>query len=148
MNSAEQQLLPDVLVVDDDQGVRTILRRLLEQAGHSVREADSAHEALARIAESAPAVTLCDVHMPGPNGLWLADQIRVQSPTTAIVLVTGDAEIPPVESLRRAVVGYVLKPLQREALLRSVDDGRLWSVRERRQDQFRKRRERRLLPQG
>src|ERR1043165_3606107 len=114
-----QLLRWDVLVVDDDLPTRTILRRFLEPAGHGVREAGDANEALAQITEAAPAIALCDVHLPGANGLWLADQIRMQSPTTAIVLVTGDPDIPPVESLRRGVVGYVLKPLRREELVRA-----------------------------
>jgi len=128
--------LPDVLVVDDDEPTRHLLRRFLEPAGYWVREAGDAHDALARIAESVPAVALCDVHMPGANGLWLADQIRLQSPTTAIVLVTGDPDIPPVESLRRGVVGYVLKPLRREELVRAVDDGVIWCTLERRKDSW------------
>ena len=134
--NAGKLILSHVLVVDDDQPTRHILRRFLERAGYWVREAGSAHEALARIAESVPAVALCDVHMPGANGLWLADQIRVQSPTTAIVLVTGDHDIPPVESLRRGVVGYVLKPLRREELVRAVDDGVIWGSLERRKNSW------------
>jgi DNA-binding NtrC family response regulator len=124
--------LADVLIVDDDPPMRHLLRRFLEPAGYWVREAGSAREALAQIAESAPAVALCDVHMPGgANGLWLAEQIRLQAPATAIVLVTGDPEIPPTESLRSGVVGYLLKPLNREVLVRIVDDAMIWSSLER-----------------
>lgn len=129
--NAGKFMLSDVLIVDDDPPARYILRCFLEPAGYWVREADSAQEALVRIAESVPSVALCDVHMPGANGLWLADQIRIQSPTTAIVLVTGDHNIPPNESLRHGVVGYVLKPLHREELVRAADDGVIWSHLER-----------------
>lgn len=127
MNTAGKVVLSDVLIVDDDQPTRHVLRRFLEPAGHSVREAANANEALQKIAESAPAVALLDVHMPGANGLWLADQIRGTSPATAIVLVTGDHEIPPTESLRKGVVAYVLKPLLSGELLQAVADGVAWS---------------------
>ncbi|HXD16262.1 MAG TPA: response regulator [Vicinamibacterales bacterium] len=123
--------LSDVLVIDDDPPTRCVLRRLLEPAGYWVREAANAAEALTEIAESAPAVALCDVHMPGPSGLWLADQIRVQAPATAILLVTGDADIPPSESLRHGVIAYLVKPLNRQALIRAVDEAARWSFAER-----------------
>src|SRR6266566_654184 len=103
--------MPYVLVVDDDASTRIVAKRFLEAAGYEVREAADAHAALRRIAESAPAVALSDICMPGQNGLWLADQMRVLSPTTAIVLMTGDYQIAPFESRRKGVVAFVLKPL-------------------------------------
>lgn len=124
--------MSDVLIVDDDLPTRHVLRRFLEPAGHEVREAADAGEALQAIADAGPDVALCDVHMPGANGLWLADQIRRTSPFTAIVLVTGDGNIAPAESFRQGVVAYVLKPLQYRELLQAVDDGLRWSARERR----------------
>jgi two-component system, NtrC family, C4-dicarboxylate transport response regulator DctD len=123
--------MSDVLIVDDEAPIRQVLSRFVALAGHKTRVAASAAEALDCIADSAPAVALCDVHMPGANGLWLADEIRRLSPTTAIVLVTGDHDIPPVESLRKGVVAYVLKPVERQELVKAVALGLHWSVLER-----------------
>jgi CheY-like chemotaxis protein len=122
--------MPYVLIVDDDAPTRLVARRFLESAGYDVREATGARVALKRIAESAPAVALSDICRPGPNGLWLADQMRVLSPTTAIVLMTGDYQMAPFESRRKGVVAFVLKPLGREELLLAVEQGVLWSASE------------------
>ena len=118
------------LIVDDEAPIRQVARRFLTPEGYEIDEAANAIEALGRIEATPPAVVLLDVHMPGPNGLWLADQIRAISPTTAIVLVTGDADVPPYESLRKGVIAYVLKPLNRRELVRIVDEAIAWSVSE------------------
>src|SRR3954470_13363890 len=81
---------PSVLVVDDDEIVRTTTARILTRAGYSVSEAASAGEAVARC-ESADAfdLVLSDVVMPGQSGYDLARAVRVMSPRTAVVLVSG-----------------------------------------------------------
>jgi len=120
--------LPYILVVDDDANVRHLLRRFLTLAGHDVVEAGTAEDAMAIVEQVPPAVAFCDVHMPGANGLWLADQIRSASPATAMVLATGDADIPAVESLRPGIVAYLLKPLDRRGVWSAVDAGLRWSA--------------------
>src|SRR5581483_26254 len=111
---------PYVLIVDDEAGFRELMTRILAPTGYRLRTATNAHEALRIIAEETPAVAICDVHMPGPTGLWLAGQIRTLSPHTAMVLATSDPTVPPTESMRRGVVAYILKPYQRQAVLRAV----------------------------
>jgi YD repeat-containing protein len=111
-----------ILIVDDEPAVRDVVQRMLEAAGYDVRTARDAHSALQSIADVKPAVALCDIHMPGPSGLWLADQIRASSPMTSIVLATSDDALPPAETLRSPIVAYILKPLQRRAVLATVAD--------------------------
>lgn len=121
---------PAVLVVDDDASVRELLRRWLELEGYDVRVAADAMAAIAALETEPPKVVVADVHLPGANGLWLAEQIRHGAPTTAIVLATGDATVPPFESLRRGIVAYVLKPFQRDQLVAAVAEGIRWSATE------------------
>ena len=116
-----------VLIVDDDERVRGLLRRFLEPEGYEVIEAASAEEAVQRLESARPSVAFCDVHMSGANGLWLADQIRALFPATAMVLATGDTEIPPVETLRPGIVSYLLKPLRRDRVVAAVSAGVRWS---------------------
>jgi len=116
-----------VLIVDDDERVRALLRRFLEPEGYEVIETASAEEAVQRVESTGPSVAFCDVHMPGANGLWLADQIRTLSPATAMVLATGDTEIPPGETLRPGIVSYLLKPLRRDRVVAAVSAGVRWS---------------------
>jgi DNA-binding NtrC family response regulator len=138
--------MASLLIVDDDPRIQELLRRWLKPAGYTLRFAENANVALAAIAEQQPAVIVCDIHMPGPNGLWLADRVRDIAPTTAILLATGDGNVPPFETLRRGVVAYVLKPFQRDQFLRAVSTGVAWSQTALAGDERRAGGERRRLP--
>ena len=116
-----------VLIVDDDANVRHLLRRFIAGLGYEIVEAATAEDALRLVEACAPAVAFCDIHMPGANGLWLADQIRCVSPSTAMVLATGDSEVPANESLRSGVVAYLVKPLAQPDVLLALADGMRWS---------------------
>jgi CheY-like chemotaxis protein len=122
---------PDVLIVDDEPLMRELVGRILAGSGYSLRFAASAEDAVAAVSAQAPAVAVCDVHMGGQSGLWLANQIQGLSPTTAIVLATGDGEVPPADSLGRGVVAYVLKPFRQSQVLAAVQEGVRWSAQER-----------------
>jgi DNA-binding NtrC family response regulator len=119
--------LASVLIVDDDPRIQELLLRWLRPEGHTLRFAEDANAALLALADEQPAVVVCDVHMPGANGLWLAERVRSVAPATAIVLATADETIPAYESLRRGVVGYVLKPFDRTQFVRTVSAGVDWS---------------------
>jgi len=115
-----------VLVVDDDQYVREILSRWLTFAGYETREAEHSRAALSAIATSEPAVALCDVEMPGPDGVWLIGQVRAQYPNIGLVLCTGVDFIAPAVSMQDGVVAYVVKPLQRPQVLAAVAKAAEW----------------------
>ena len=126
-----------VLIVDDENGARDLMSRWLESGGYSVTTAASAEEALGRLNEQPAAVALCDIRMPGHDGVWLAERIRQQFPETAVIMATGvhDADAA-VQSLRRGVIDYLTKPFGkqrlREAVTRGLEfhhsawDARLW----------------------
>ena len=116
-----------VLIVDDDAKVRELIRRFLEPAGYDVIETETAEDAIRSVGETPPTVAFCDMHMPGANGLWLADQIRAISPATAMVLATGDSGISPAETLRPGIVAYLVKPLKGERVRAAAAEGVKWS---------------------
>lgn len=117
-----------VLIVDDENGVRELMKRWLEAGGYSVIAASSAEEALGRLESAAPpAVALCDIRMPGRDGLWLAERIRQRYPETAVIMATGVQDVgPAVESLRRGVIDYLTKPFGRDRLREAVLRGLEW----------------------
>src|SRR3954462_2768391 len=126
-----------VLIVDDENSVRNLMARWLESGGFRVTTAGSAEEALGRLHEFPPAVALCDIRMPGHDGVWLAERIRQQFPETAVIMATGvhDADAA-VQTLRQGVIDYLTKPFGkqrlREAVTRGLEfhhsawDARLW----------------------
>ena len=115
-----------VLVVDDEEGVRVMLTRWLETAGYEVLQAENATTAIMQAQQSETMVALCDVRLPDPDGLWLAERLREDHPHTAIVFATANDAVPPNVSLREGVVGYVLKPFDRDRLLAAVAEGVAW----------------------
>ena len=121
-----------VLVVDDHVAIQQLARRILEPEGYMVVSAGDAPAALLALDSTAPHVVLCDVHMPGPTGLWLADRIRDSYPATAIVFATADPTLQPTQTLRKGIVGYVLKPFRHDLLLQAVREGIRWASAQRR----------------
>jgi response regulator RpfG family c-di-GMP phosphodiesterase len=116
-----------VLVVDDESAARSLMVRWLESGGYSVTTAANAEEALGRLEASAPAVALCDIRMPGHDGVWLAERIRQRYPETAVIMATGVQDVrPAVQTLRQGVVDYLTKPFGRDRLEEAVTRGLEW----------------------
>lgn len=115
-----------VLIVDDEAKVRDVLRRWLETAKHEVLEAEDASSALDVLGAHPAQVVLCDVRMPGHDGLWLARKIRERHPHAAVVFATGEDLLPPADTLRDGVVAYVLKPFDKSPLLAAVERAVHW----------------------
>ena len=116
-----------VLVVDDDPSMRDILTLWVRSFGYNACESSSAEDALEHLADNPADVAICDVHMPGEDGVWLAAQIRERFPATAIVMATSGREVDvAVESLRNDVVDYLLKPFNRARLHEALALGLDW----------------------
>jgi CheY-like chemotaxis protein len=105
-----------VLVVDDEDGVRHLLTHWIVSLGHTVKAAADAGTAMEMMRESQVDVAVCDILMPGNDGVWLIDQMRSEFPKTAIVIATGLGDMKPSVTLRAGVAGYLVKPFQRDDL--------------------------------
>jgi CheY-like chemotaxis protein len=93
-----------VLVVDDESQIRDLLVRWISSDGYEVREAETSQAALDQMQITASDIVMCDVQMPGENGVWLTAQLRSRFPETAIVLATSDRTVPSQISLQPGVV--------------------------------------------
>jgi len=108
----------NILVVDDDADLLKLLSMRLSGAGYRVTAAESAEEALVKIAMERPQLVLSDVQLPGKDGLALFDAIRVQHPSLPVILLTAHGTIPDaVEATSRGVFTYLTKPFDGKALL-------------------------------
>jgi len=100
-----------VLIVDDDELVRTSLSRLMEAAGHSTATADSPEAARGALNASEFDLVLLDVRMPGGSGFEVLDMVTADSPDTAVVMVTGvDDPDAAAAAIDKGAYGYVVKP--------------------------------------
>jgi len=108
----------NILVVDDDADLLKLLSMRLSGAGYRVTAAESAEQALVKIAMERPQLVLSDVQLPGKDGLALFDAIRVQHPSLPVILLTAHGTIPDaVEATSRGVFTYLTKPFDGKALL-------------------------------
>jgi len=112
------------MVVEDHDILRKVFGRWLVDAGHDVHLAADATEAMHLATTEDVDLALIDIGMPGKDGLWLANAIRQRRPRTQLAFVTGEASLPGTETLRPGVVGYILKPVERGALLDLVNAAR------------------------
>jgi response regulator RpfG family c-di-GMP phosphodiesterase len=114
-----------VLIVDDEPPIRRLLQNWVEAEGAAVMQASTSEEALSLISpDTVPAVALCDIRLPGKDGLWLATKLRVDHPETAVVMTTGVNEFDvAVNSIQAGVVDYLVKPFTRERLTEALQRG-------------------------
>jgi len=110
-----------VLVVDDEEAIRRLLIRWLSSWGYESREAVSADDALVQMQADPASIMLCDVMMPGHDGIWLAEQVRQRWPQTPVIMASSAQDMETVLKMRKhGAVDYVTKPFGRELLLQAL----------------------------
>lgn len=108
-----------VLVVDDDETVREVVRRYLTREGHQVIEAADGPSALSAVRSSAPDLVVLDLMLPGIDGLEVCREIRRSSAIPVIMLTALGEESDRVVGLEYGADDYVVKPFSpRELTLR------------------------------
>ncbi len=104
-----------ILVVDDNQGIRTFLSALLSMMGFQVTQAADGDEALDLISRESFGVVFTDFQMPGMDGFTLASNIKSSSPKTPVIMITGSEQSLVQEKMRKGSVDSVLfKPFKLE----------------------------------
>ncbi len=112
---------PNILVVEDEELMRSILRQLLEREGYCVLTADSAENALEIFPSVEIAVTLTDIKMAGMDGLELLDRIKTVDEEAIVIIMTAYSSVDSaIAALRKGVYDYVTKPFINEDLLQTV----------------------------
>ena len=111
-----------VLVVDDEENMVHFLTRLLAHEGYDVDGVVSGTEALDRIKETGYDLVLCDLRLPGADGIEVLNAVRETLPETAVVMITAYGTIPSaIEAMRAGAYDYVTKPFRAQEILGVVD---------------------------
>lgn len=107
-----------VLVVDDEENIRLVLRTLLRRNGYEVEVAANAEEALARVDAFAPDVILTDVRMPGRSGIDLVSDLRQRkTPATLLVMSAyGNVELA-LDAIKAGAYDYIPKPFKPDEVI-------------------------------
>jgi len=109
----------EILVVDDDPDIQTLLHMVLTEEGYAVRVAGDGEAALTAIAEAVPALVLLDLNLPRLDGWAVHQRLVDQQVQVPIVVMTAGASAVR-EATRLGVEGALPKPFDVEFLLRIV----------------------------
>ncbi|MEY2565698.1 MAG: hypothetical protein QOE35_227 [Actinomycetota bacterium] len=110
-----------VLIVDDDEMIRRLVRTVLEADDFEVIEAKDGEQALAVIGDKAPAVVVLDVMMPGLNGVDVCRQLDHDNVKVIILTARDDAELAE-QCMQAGADAFLTKPFSSIQLLDLVED--------------------------
>ncbi len=116
----------EILLIDDDALILKTLNRLLSKQGYNIEVIKDSTEALEKALATDYDLIICDIRMPGLDGIELISQIkegRNQADKTEIpiIFITGYAsEDAPIDAIKLGVKDYILKPFDMDKLLESV----------------------------
>ncbi len=110
-----------VLVVDDEEAVRNLLRRTLEDIGYDVLAVSNGEEALFKMTQQEFEVVFLDIKMPGMSGIEVLGKITIDWPDTCVIMATGVSDVATtVESMQMGAYDYITKPFDRDDLVYKV----------------------------
>lgn len=110
-----------VLVVDDQSAMRLTLTALLKQAGHTLMQAGTGDEALAKISENDFDVVITDLKLDKVTGLEVLQAAKANNPQTEVIVLTGFGSIESaVAAMKAGAIDYLTKPFDTEELLLAV----------------------------
>jgi two-component system chemotaxis response regulator CheY len=111
-----------VLLVDDSGLARRSTRRVLEEAGYVVVEAEDGLSALERFALDKPDVVLLDLVMKGMYGLDVLARLREMDPSARVIVVSADVQTSSREMVQAGgAAGFITKPANPVHMLETVD---------------------------
>jgi DNA-binding response OmpR family regulator len=109
-----------ILVVDDEERIRSIVRSYLQQEGYQVDEAATGEDAVARIRERTPDLVVLDVRLPGIDGMEVLRQVRRVSDVYVIMLTARTDETDKLIGLEVGADDYMTKPFSPRELVARV----------------------------
>ncbi len=102
-----------ILIVDDEEGLREGLSKLLEGEGYAVIAAETGEEALQILQQSHIDLVLTDMRMPGMDGIELLKKIRERYGELGVIILTGYGQIESyIEAMNFGAIEYVSKPFK------------------------------------
>jgi len=110
-----------ILLVDDEPGIRDTYSRILKRSGYTVQTASNGEEALAKLAKSTIELMITDILMPGMDGLELVRRVKDYDDNVKVIIMTAHASVDSaVEAIKLGAFGYLRKPFTRVDLMDSL----------------------------
>ena len=110
-----------ILVIDDERSIRNTLKDILEYEKYDVDLAEDGNKGLEMIRSGEYDVVLCDIKMPGLDGIEVLERVVVLAPDTPVVMISGHGNIDTaVDSIKKGAFDYIEKPLDLNRLLITI----------------------------
>lgn len=113
----------NVLITDDSDFMRNLLREILEEEHNIVGEAENGVEAVEMYKEHQPDVVMMDIAMPIQDGIEATAEIKGIDPDTKVIMCTSvEQEEMMKEAIKAGADGYITKPFQKPNVLEAIED--------------------------
>jgi DNA-binding NtrC family response regulator len=113
-----------VLIAEDITSVREALVHVLRECGHEVIQTKNGAEAIAAYRAQGADLVLCDLYMPGKDGMETIKELHAEFPAIKIIAMSGSGPLGPLDMIpvarRLGAVDFLPKPIRREVLLAAV----------------------------
>jgi DNA-binding NtrC family response regulator len=110
-----------IIIIDDDESIRQVLKTILEEEGYAVDTADTGKEAVLKTNEKVYNLALIDMRLPDIEGIDLILKIKDTTPRMRKIIVTGYPTIQnAMEAVNRQADAFILKPFDVERVLQTI----------------------------
>ena len=137
-------VLPKLLLVDDEERFRETLAKRLRETGYEVGGAAGGAEALDLLASGSFDIVILDIQMPGMSGLETLSEIRSRHIGVEVIMLTGHGDVSSaVEGMRLGAYDYLMKPYEYEYLVVKIQEA--FKIKKDRDERLRKAEQKALL---
>ncbi len=110
-----------ILVIDDERSIRNTLKDILEYEKYEVDLAEDGNKGIEKVHLAEYDIVLCDIKMPGLDGIEVLERLVVLAPDTPVVMISGHGNIDTaVDSIKKGAFDYIEKPLDLNRLLITI----------------------------
>jgi DNA-binding NtrC family response regulator len=112
-----------ILIVDDDENIRKVLKTILEEEGYAVDEAEDAKKAIEKSRRNVYNLALIDIRLPDMEGIELLTRMKDTVPKMRKIIITGYPTLQnAIEAVNRGADAYILKPFDMEKVLATIKE--------------------------
>jgi len=112
-----------VIIADDSEFMRSLLREILEENHEILGEAENGVEAVELYQETDPDLVMMDIVMPIRDGIEATSEIKDTDPGASVIMCTSVGQEEKMkEAIRAGADGYITKPFQKPSVIEAIDD--------------------------
>jgi two-component system, NtrC family, response regulator HydG len=115
--------MENILIIDDDNDICLLLQKFLTKKGYEASYANTGEDGIEKLKKKKYDLILCDYRLPNEDGLNILQKVKIISPETAVIIITGYSDVRiAVQTLKHGAYDYVTKPLYPDEILVTIKD--------------------------